>query len=373
MNGPITDGDVVTLQVPIHNYSVQSAASGFRVDFYAVPIDESGDSCEEPLAKSSCITGPPRSIGSAQPPSIPPRGTQTVGVDWDTTGRGPMSGPAGATYRFFVVVDQDNQIPNETHEWADRYNEPPTKNGQPGEERLIDPMTDNPETLEAGQNNQGWGGDIIVNAKSASGSPQAAGKDEVLLAMGSAGGVYAQPASPALSNVVGTRTQPAKDIKIGEDTIAVATEKGTLKRGVRVPLHEPVEVRVHVAGDDRSRLAEHVQLFDGDPDKGGKLIGHRIVKGIHKDVGSYVWMSWVPRDAGKRELHARVLERPRDAEVGNNKASIEVIADEDVAQPTARSFDLLPVLITSLFGLVLLGAAFAIRLRSSTADRGQAG
>ena len=93
---------------------------------------------------------------------IPALGWVPANFLWDTSGKAPFG---AQLYRIFVIVARNDPSLGATdpwndvvHAWADRYDDDPaTVDGTPSGDRLTDPFTGALETLEAGQNKQGWG------------------------------------------------------------------------------------------------------------------------------------------------------------------------------------------------------------------------
>ena len=113
---------------------------------------------------------------------ISPLGWQPANILWDTTGK---AATGVQLYRIFVIVAANNPSKgsadpwnNVIHAWQDRYDDPATVDGTPSGDRLIDPLTAQPETLEAGQNKQGWG-EVTIYPKPpypSDGRPQVRGR-----------------------------------------------------------------------------------------------------------------------------------------------------------------------------------------------------
>ena len=168
------DGDTLQLQVRVHNYSLDTPALGVPVEFWAVRRN-AGDTAN---------AGAPFKLtnGPVYVDSIPPQGWAPASFLWSTAGMAPTG---VQLYRIFVIVARnDPQNPNDPwndviHAWADRYDDPATVDGTPPGcgtsncDRLVDPLTGQYETLEAGQNKQGWF-EVTIHPRPAAPGPLAA-------------------------------------------------------------------------------------------------------------------------------------------------------------------------------------------------------
>ena len=273
------DGDKVQLQVPVRNYSLDTAITELTVRFSAVPVN----------ADDTQITGPEVQIGDVQGLTIPPQGTTTAAIEWDTTGRGPTTPGASQNYRVFVVLDPGNTITNEIHEWADRYDYPPTVTGKSGGTRIVDPRTGNLEVLESGQNNQGYG-EIAIMAKNA-------------------------------SEVVGSE---APDVRLARDAITASMPRALPRReGAHGLVDRSLELRVRVDADRTAPGFHRVLIYDGHPDAGGTVIAGRTVRSLGEH-GIVATANWVPRTPGMHHIYARLIERADDPQQGNAHATLAV-------------------------------------------------
>ena len=159
------DGDTVQLQVRVHNYSLDIAAVGVPVEFWAVARD----------ARDENNVGSPTRLGTVTLGTIPALGWVPANFLWDTSGKAPNG---AQLYRIFVIVARNtpglgpaDPWNNVIHAWADRYDDPATVDGTPPGcgsancDRLTDPFTGQLEVLEAGQNKQGWG-EVTISPRS---------------------------------------------------------------------------------------------------------------------------------------------------------------------------------------------------------------
>jgi hypothetical protein len=268
-------GDQVVVSVRVVNYSLGTPANNVTVRFEAVPVD----------ALSINVLGGPRVIGTTTIPSIAARGAQLASVTWDTTGFGPSNGGGTQQYRVFAIVDPDGAVPNEIHAWKNRYPAyPATTDGTPNGEVLIDPRTGKPETLEAGQNKQGF-------AEFAVSTPLPSGTVGNQLGVGLAGD--------------GLRLAPgARDLHVDQ----------------RIP------VLVHLTSQSPTLDYETVLVFDGDPHGGGQLIAGKTVQGVRDRTT--VLVEWQPRTPGRHHLVAEVAGNPAELRSGGTQAALDVHVGE---------------------------------------------
>ena len=167
------DGDTVQLQVRVHNYSLDTAATGVPVEFWAVPRD-ADDENNVGLAGSSWAPSPwtpsppwagcrPTSCGT--PPGWPPPGPSSTASSSSSPGTTPARAPP--------TPGTTSSTPGPTATTTP----PPWTARRPARhrdcDRLIDPFTGQLETLEAGQNKQGWG-EVTIFPRSPAPGPLAA-------------------------------------------------------------------------------------------------------------------------------------------------------------------------------------------------------
>ena len=133
--GPVQKDDPalhnqVLLEARIYNYSVVSSVSNVPVRFDVVELTSDGEECSDPKA---CLTRRPlgtvtatctnpnnaaaTSCTTSGPTTLHPRGMGLAQYTLDiSTLPLPTVGPSNP-FRFYVVIDPDNAIPGETHEW----------------------------------------------------------------------------------------------------------------------------------------------------------------------------------------------------------------------------------------------------------------
>ncbi len=306
-----TDGDTVQLQVRVFNRSLDTAAANVPVHFLAVPRD----------AKDEHNAGPPQELGTATVGNIPALGWQPANLLWDTSGKATTG---VALYRIFVIVAaNDPKNPNDRwnnviHAWQDRYDDPATVDGTPSSDRLIDPLTGQFETLEAGQNKQGWG-EVTIHPK-----PPA-------------------PAPVGRRSAVALATAPATPVRFGNGGISITAPRalGATAGRSGATTDRTQEVRVNVAADTRGAPAllgnsychnkdsATLLVYEGDPDHGGTLVGMTNVRGLAASGadGQWVTLPWTPRTAGSQQLVARLY----GASSNPSAKPVETTLDVDVA------------------------------------------
>ncbi|HVG96854.1 MAG TPA: hypothetical protein VNK05_08140, partial [Chloroflexota bacterium] len=308
-----TDGDTVQLQVRVHNYSLDTAATAVPVEFWAVPRDAGDDN----------NVGSPVKLGTVTLDRIPPLGWVPANFLWGTSG----AAPTGAQlYRIFVVVARNDASKGAADPWNnvihalnDRYDDPATIDGTPSSDRLVDPFTGQYETLEAGQNKQGYG-EVIIYPKSAAPAPLAAARGAAQ--------------TPALRFGSGGLRVTAPGARAG-----AAAAAGAPAGPVAGRVHE---VRVQLAAtatalgnsfchDDNNSAT--LQVYDGAPEQGGRLVGMERVRGLAGSgpAGRTVTLSWTPREAGRRQLVARLY----GASMDPRATPVQTTVDVDVALPAA--------------------------------------
>lgn len=240
-----------------------------------------------------------------------PENMRYARITWDTTGFGPIGGTGLRTWLIYATLDPDNTIPDETHEYEDRYDDP-LRNyvGQP-----IEPLPGGaPGTyLEKAQNNTGW---ISVTV-----APP-----------------YVEPAPEcAAAETSGNRGGPraiigAADIRMSPDSLVVV-DPATMKADpgkTQAAVNERLTLRVAVHADVSSYQNQMLRVYDGDPGQGGKLIVNRVIMGIDADNGTYEFFAWQPTSPGLHTLYAEIVEPASDKNHGNARDILEI---EVIEQP----------------------------------------
>ena len=309
------DGDTLQLQVRVHNYSLDTAATGVPVEFWAVARDAADEN----------NVGSPTRLGAVTLGTIPALGWVPANFLWDTSGKAPFG---AQLYRIFVIVarndpslgaaDPWNDV---VHAWADRYDDPATVDGTPSGDRLTDPFTGQYETLEAGQNKQGWG-EVTLFPRPQAPAPLGAAapsRTEAGLGFGS-GGVRVTPPRARLAAGPGAAA-------------AAAGPTGPTAGSVQ-------EVRVHLAAGataegnsvcHNNNNSATLRVYDGAPEQGGRLVGMKRVTGLAGSgpAGRWVTLPWTPAEAGRRQLVVRL----NGASMDPRAAPAQTTLDVDVAEP----------------------------------------
>ena len=328
-----TDGDTVQLQVRVHNYSLNIAATNVPVEFWAVARDAYDENNERSPVK----------LGTVTIPAIPALGWQPANFLWDTKGMAPTG---AQLYRIFVIVAANDPSKgaadpwnNVVHAWADRYGDPATVDGTRSGDRLTDPFTGQYETLEAGQNKQGYGEVTIYPNPSPNPAPAA-----LTAAAGAPAGAPAKPATPLRFGSGGLRvTSPgtraaAPAAAAGAGALAAAPAPAP----AGPTTDRPQEVRLHLGAtgtalgnsfchDDNNSAT--LMLYEGAPEQGGQLVGVERVTGLAGSgpAGRWVTLPWTPRGTGRTQLVARLYGAAPAARTAPAEATLAV----DVAPPAA--------------------------------------
>lgn len=284
------DGDTIQLSVRVYNLSVGSEASNVRVRFEGVRYaggQEVGDRFvigETVIPKISA-----HGMKNAQGQFLP--NFEFASVLWDTSGRGSPDHANLRRYRVYVTLDPLNEIPNERHEWLDRYDDPllgPT--GQP-----VDPAYGVPNKfLQKGQNNEGWTQVSIAPAPVSASTP---------------------PVAPLMDISMNANSLAILNESTGQlmDDDAEATEGQILK--VRAVLYS---TRLYTG-------MSTLKVYDSDPMAGGEMIASRTVQGVDGgDSPTIVEFEWQPMKAGIYELNALFDEPALDAIPGNARDALVV-------------------------------------------------
>lgn len=260
-------GDVLQLQVRVSNLSVATHVLNLKVRFTAQEFRNGQPVGAESFIDEATLDFLPH---RGQFPDHPEGHIQSAFVLWDTTGFGPPPGDALVTYMIRVTLDPANQLPGETHELFDRYDDPLT--GPTGQ--TIDP------TLEKGQNNTGWS----------------------LMKLSPSLAPVAAPLSSGRPNSV--RELEARSARTA--TVRLALLDGATGIGqevLRGRLHEPISMSIELRSDRVLLEYGALRVFDGDPEDGGALILSRTIQGVDPrgDIEAFTWR---PTTRGARVLHA---------------------------------------------------------------------
>jgi hypothetical protein len=302
-----SDGDTVQLQVIVHNYSLDTAATNVPVRFLAVPRD----------ALDEHNVGAPIELGTVTLGTVAPLGWQPANLLWDTTGR---AATGAELYRIFVVVAGNDPSKGAAdpwngvvHAWQDRYNQPVTVDGTPDTARLVDPLTGQAETLEAGQNKQGWG-EVTIYPKTPAPAPLAATAAPVQSTPVQFGSGGLRVTAPHLLGAEASGSAATTDQVHEVRANVAATPKGAALLG-----------NSYCHGKDSATL----QVYEGDPAHGGQLVGMKTVHGLASSGSDGRWLTlpWTPRSPGRHQLVARLF----GGSMEQNATPVETTLDVDVA------------------------------------------
>jgi hypothetical protein len=218
---------------------------------------------------STMVEDPDRShwqtIGDTTVPLLNPREVRTAAIAWNTTGFGPASGTS-RDWHIHVIVDPDNVIPNETYE-----------------SEAVDP--DN----WPGQNNEGW-------AKVTVSSPP--------------------PAAPH-----GVQ----RLVKLDKRAMGAIAANGKLQtQTAQAEAGQPLRIQVRASTNLPGTGYRRVQLFDGDPNAGGQLIGEEEIF-VGDMAGQTAEFRWTPLSEGQHHLYAKLLTISDDDPSGNTIDELKIV------------------------------------------------
>jgi hypothetical protein len=265
-------GDPVQVEVRVYNNSIGTTVENLKVRFDAQRFElgqEIGPRI--PLGTTRIAELPHR--GEALPdPEVPLSDLahiKSAFLFWDTTEFGPESDNTLATWKIFVTLDPDNEIPDEVHNLIDRFDDPLLGvDGQP-----IDPL---PGTvgvwLEKAQNNLGWG---LVRIA---------------------------PPLPEEAIKSGSDRGGKANLERFAAIDAVDAAGQTQARNSSLAVGEPVRLRLTVAASRLDRGTTRVLVYDRHPDDGGQVIAYRRIVGIDPG-GIDDLIRWIPERAGDYTLH----------------------------------------------------------------------
>ena len=263
-------GEPVQLEARVYNLSVATPLNDVVVRFSAQEY------------QNGMLIGQPMELGDATIEFIPfraqfadaPNGhIASAYLIWDTTAFGPPTGQTLKEYVIFVTVDPDNLIREETHELEDRFNEPLRGPG--------DVAVDS--GIEKGQNNRGWS---MVRIAPSLAAPAGTGS----------GTVTAKTGVKRAARADGT---PGVSLDIRRQG-PMSPNAPLLGRR-----WQPLSVRVNLQPEALSRDYGVLQLFEGDPDNGGRLLATRQVQGLSGDGSTTEEFTWRPTRQGDHVLYAR--------------------------------------------------------------------
>jgi len=287
-------GDPVVFDVDVANYSLKPLSEPLTVDFYAMPVDEN----------FLDATGEAVPIGTETVSGIDPQSRVTVSSpEWIAQG---ASEGGGQNWRIFVVLDGADRI-QEVHEWAGTGDDACPASSVQNERQLTDPMTDEPETLACGQNNQGFGQISVVPATDTAPASTASNTD-------AAAANIADPANVTLIGA-GVLTGDASTLRLtaSSEVPQVTTDHATT---------------VMLRADADRNYAGHqtVIVYEGPPENGDVVAVTRML-GVFENGNSTASFQYVPEEDGLHELHAVIL---GDAGAGSGLVvRVNAVAEDD--------------------------------------------
>ena len=291
-------GEQIQLQVRVYNLSVPEKGTPItnlpvRFEYVA-------------LAGEPPIEAPNRGwIGHTVVPIIAAGDMTDAFILWQIPESLGAENPGGLSdYRICVTLDPDDDIPNETHEWRDRYCRP-----------LLD-VHDNPvdDGIEKGQNNEGYFDLTIAAMNSAGQSP----KQSLALARA---GIKSDGGRSGILN-----SERERDVWLNDDALSLV---GVGPSPVEADPTKDIEVgdrvwlRVLVSSDRVVRDYSTLTIYDEDPTV-GNIVRCATIHGIDPAKGASLDCEWWPKTAGEHTLTARYFESLYDTHPGNATDSLVV-------------------------------------------------
>jgi hypothetical protein len=285
-DGAPTVGDLVRLEARVYNYSLCQTVDppdGMKVRFDFVPLDSSThvpDFTKRTTITEARVDNPYAVFGSPYTTIDPigPREMTTAVINWDTS-KLDLNGEFEKNYRIYVVLDPDDAVKNEKYETESTA----TRTYAPDGINCLG-ATKPAACMDPGQNNEGF-------------------REVKVAAIEAAGPHLVEPADVHLARDALAARDPSHPriwrIKI------VQVEEG-----------QPLQLRVRVDTDMPGGHYAHLQLYDGNPEKGGRMLADKLAFTGNPD-GSYVWIEWTPTKLGLHRLYAKVLESAMDTNIGN--------------------------------------------------------
>lgn len=261
-----TIGDPVVFDVEVANYSLVPMTKPLTVDFLAMRT-----------VKGHAV-GEPVEIGSTTVDSLQPQEHKTVSSPtW--TAEGSREGDA-EDWMIFVILDRDDTM-REIHGWAGDGTDACPASSVEGGQPLVDPLTNREETLQCGQNNQGFGQFSVY------------------------------PDSDGSTNPAGAKLVGASLSEAGGDVIELAADSDM----PQVTVGESTTVFLRADAEAMSRQQRTVIVYDGDP-ADGDVVATTRMQGVRDDGASVTSFTYSPTDAGTHELHAVMLGTGGDPDAG---------------------------------------------------------
>ena len=223
-------------------------------------------------------------IATTDPFTLGPLESKEVYVEWDTSGlwnKFPMGDSQYAPYRIYVVVDPDDDVKNEIHEWKDLNNV-----GREG-------WTDDQGHLLHGNNEGWWPGSSGIAVLNTLNSPAACSSCEV-------------------------------DVSLHDKSLGIQVGDQVLDDGsISVQVGRTYPLRVHMLHSEALTTFRHVLLYDADPATTNRVIGDIVIFGS-SGKEAWCWGSWTPKAPGEYHLHAVAWECPKDSGPGNALDALHV-------------------------------------------------
>ena len=293
-DGVPTVGDLVRLEARVYNYSLCQTVEppdGMKVRFDFVPLDSSThvpDFTKRTTITEARVDNPYAVFGSPYTTIDPigPREMTTAVINWDTS-KLDLNGEFEKNYRIYVVLDPDDAVKNEKYETESTA----TRTYAPDGINCLG-ATKPAACMDPGQNNEGF-------------------REVKVAAIEAAGPHLVEPADVHLTWDALAARDPSHP-KIWR-IITVQAEEG-----------QPLQLRVKVDTDMPGGHYAHLQLYDGNPEKGGTLLADKLAFTGNPD-GSYVWIEWTPTKLGLHRLYTKVLESAMDTNIGNATDDLMVI------------------------------------------------
>lgn len=288
-------GEPVQLQVRVYNLSLPDLANGDRIGTAAEDVVVRF----EAVRLQNGVEEPNRTlIGDVVIESIPPGGMTNAFVVWDTSGFAPASPAELQQVRVYVTLDPNDLIPNETHEWRDRYCNPLTDS----QGRPID------DGLEQGQNNEGFA-ELSVAARDA--GPTTAGLNRAPVRL----------AADSLRPDLSKRSSASRN---SNRTDAVAVGDSV-----------PVQLRIESAR--LVRRVCYVRFYATAPGGRPELFAIRKVFGVDARLGTLVGATWRPSAVGCHRIEAFLDGGDEPEGATSLRTEICVEPQRNGVHPAARS------------------------------------
>lgn len=268
---PVTGKYPLVSDVPAENDQLRLEARVYNLCVYDTVTTHTKVRFDHVLVDSTNLQEYPETrtaIGTTTILPVGPRETRMAVLEFTPTGMADITPPAGAPsdavfgYRFYAVIDPDNEVPNEIHEWKTDTN------------IGVEGWSDDEGRLYHGNNEGYWPKGSVVFIDSAS-------KDE-------------------------TVTKDGYYLFFGDDGLGLKVDDQLLVD--TMPLlhnHESYPLRVHLRStsthDQYHRVLIEVQRNGEQP----QMLDEIIVRDQRMDT--YVWTRWTPREMGRYSIRATIV------------------------------------------------------------------